>query len=156
MTDPGTRAPALPPRWIIRAIWRGHRTLYRATGGRIGLSRPTPAKAGIMRLRTTGRASGRERAVMLCYLEDGASLATLAMNGWGAAAPAWSLNLRAHPDAEVDLVDGSRRVRARVAQGAERDRLWTIIAGARGWGEDLEALAALRSRETDVVVLDPR
>jgi hypothetical protein len=34
----------------------------------------------------------------------------MAINGWGDAEPAWWLNLQAHPDATVDIVDGSRRV----------------------------------------------
>lgn len=150
------RTPTLPPRWIIRAIWKAHRTLYRVTGGRLGLSRPTATKAGLMRLRTTGRTSGLERVVILCYIEAGDDLVTLAMNGWGAAAPAWSLNLRANPDADVDLVDGSRPVRAHTATGAERERLWTSISRVHGWGDDLDALAALRPDETAVVVLERR
>lgn len=153
-TAPAT--PSLPPRWIIRAIWRSHRTLYRVTGGRLGLSRPTSTKAGMMRLRTVGRTSGQERVVILCYIEQGDDLVTLAMNGWGAAAPAWSLNLRAHPDAEVDLVDGTRPVSARIADGAERDRLWEAAGKVHGWGDDLDAFAALRSQQTEVVVLEPR
>ena len=52
--------PSLPPRWIIRTIWRSHRMLYRVTGGRLGLSRPTGSKAGMMRLRTIGRTTGEE------------------------------------------------------------------------------------------------
>jgi len=148
--------PSLPPRWIIRTIWRSHRMLYRATGGRLGLSHPTPSKAGMMRLRTIGRTSGQEREVIVCYIERGDDLITLAMNGWGTAAPAWSLNLRTHPDAEVDLVDGSRPVRARVATGAERAQLWAAADAVQGWGDDLDAFAALRTAETAVIVLEPR
>ena len=151
-----TAAPRTPPRWIIRTIWRAHRTLYRATGGRLGLSRPSPTKAGLMRLRAIGRSSGIERAVILCYVQHDEAIVTLAMNGWGAAAPSWSLNLLAHPDAEADLVDGPRRVRARVATGAEREELWRLAGSVGGWGDDLDAFAALRPGDTDVVVLDPR
>jgi len=149
-------APSLPPRWIVRSIWRAHRLLYRVTAGRLGLSRPSTRRAGLMRLRTVGRRSGRERAVILCYVQDGADLVTLAMNGWGAASPAWWLNLRALPEAEADLPDGVRRVRARAATGAERDRLWGLVGSVQGWGEDLDSLAALRPAETAVVVLEPR
>jgi Domain of unknown function (DUF385). len=76
----------------------------------------------------------------------------MAMNGWGAAEPAWWLNLQAHPDATVRTRDGVRQVRARRAQGAERERLW-----AR-WAEidkNLDAYAALRPAETAVVVFEP-
>ncbi|QTE30492.1 nitroreductase/quinone reductase family protein [Pengzhenrongella sicca] len=156
MSATTSSTPTLPPRWIIRTIWRAHRLLYRVTAGRLGLSRPTAARAGFLRLRTVGRTSGRERAVIVCYVEDGARLVTLAMNGWGAGAPAWWLNLQAAPDAEVDLRDGARRVHATAATGAERDRLWTLLDAVQGWGDDLDAMAALRPDQTTVVVLEPR
>ncbi len=43
------------------------------------------------------------------------------MNGWADAEPAWWLNLRAQPETIVELKDGPRAVRARVAAGAERE-----------------------------------
>jgi deazaflavin-dependent oxidoreductase (nitroreductase family) len=107
----------------------------------------------MMRLRTVGRRSGSERAAIVAYFEDGPRLVTIAMNGWGDAEPAWWLNLLDHPDASVDLVDGSTRgVRARAANGDERTRLWTRW---QHYDKDLDRHAALRSRETAVVVLDP-
>jgi F420H(2)-dependent quinone reductase len=75
------------------------------------------------------------------------------MNGWADGEPAWWLNLQAHPDASVDLVDGPRLVRARVANGAERTRLW---GRWRETDAKLDAYAALRSSETAVVLLESR
>ena len=46
------------------------------------------------------------------------------MNGWADKEPAWWLNLQAQPDTTVELADGTRAVRARIAAGAERERLW--------------------------------
>jgi hypothetical protein len=63
------------------------------------------------------------------------------------------LNLQAHHDASVVLVDGPRPVRARAAKGDERSRLWGR------WREidaKLDAYAALRSSETAVVILESR
>ena len=147
------RAPRLPPRWFVRSAWVAHRALYRTTGGRLGLRRPTPTQWGMMRLRTTGRHSGKERSAILGYHEDGPNLVTLAMNGWAAGEPAWWLNLQEHPDATVDLVDGPRAVRARAAQADERARLW---AGWRDVGDDVDAYATLRPSDTAVVILEPR
>jgi len=65
-------------------------------------------------------------------------------------------NLLAQPDATVDLKDGSRPIRARVAQGAERTRLWARFDEFASWGTDLDAYARRRSHETAVVVLEPR
>jgi hypothetical protein len=77
----------------------------------------------------------------------------MAMNGWGEGEPAWWLNLQAHPDAEVELVDGHRLVTGRAAEGEERGRLWAHLEEI---DENLDAYAALRPTETAVVVLEPR
>lgn len=105
-----------------------------------------------MRVKTIGRRTGKERIAILGYYEDGPNLVTLAMNGWGEAEPAWWLNLQAHPDASVDLADGSRAVRGRAAVGEERARLW---ARWREVGDDVDAYATRRPCETAVVVLEP-
>jgi deazaflavin-dependent oxidoreductase (nitroreductase family) len=110
----------------------------------------------MMRLTTLGRRSGQPRVAIIGYYEDGPNLVTLAMNGWAHTEPAWWLNLQARPDTTVDLPDGSRAVRARAAAGAERERLWTSFRDYPGWGDDLDALATGRPKETAVVVLEPR
>ena len=135
-----TTEPRLPPRWFIRVAWAVHRALYWITGGRLGLRKPTPAKWGMMRLRTVGRRSGTPRAAILGYFEDGPDLVTMAMNGWGEREPAWWLNLQSQPDITVELVDGPRAVHGRAATPDERERLW-----AR-WAEYDEGLDAYASR----------
>ena len=155
-TEP-KRAPRLPPRWFIRSAWVVHRAIHRFTVGRRGLATPTPGgKFGYLRLRSVGRRSGLERAAILGYYEDGPNLITLAMNGWADAEPAWWLNLQAHPDAIVELKNGSRAVRARAAAGEERARLWAQMRDYSGYGDDVDSYATLRSSETAVVVLEPR
>lgn len=147
------RSPYLPPRWFIRGAWAVHRALYSISGGRLGLGKPTEKTYGTLRLHTTGRKSGAERVAMLGYFEDGPNLFTLAMNGWGEPEPAWWLNLQANPDATIDLPGGPREIRARIATGDERTRLWSEIERRNA---DLDGYAARRSRETAVVVFEPR
>jgi deazaflavin-dependent oxidoreductase (nitroreductase family) len=145
-----------PPRIVIRTFWALHRAAYRVTGGRFGLSRPEAGqKFGMLRLDTVGRRSGQPRMTMVGYYPDGENLVTLAMNGWADTEPAWWLNLQARPDTTVVLPDGPRAVRARAATGAERGRLWARFRDFPGWGDDLDGLAARRSIETAVVVLEP-
>ena len=142
----------LPPRWFVVLAWHAHRRLVQKSAGRRGLWRPKPNGWGALRLTTTGRRTGQQRQVLVGYLEDGADLVTMAMNGWGAADPAWWLNLQAHPEATAQTKDGLRRVHARRAAGAERDRLWSR------WSEvdkNLDAYAARRPTQTAVVVLEP-
>ncbi len=146
-----------PPRLVVRSAWVLHRAMYRFSGGRIGLSRPEAGeKFGMMRLTTLGRRSGQARVSIVGYYENGPNLVTLAMNGWADAEPAWWLNLQSHPYTTVDLADGPRAVRARAAMGEERERLWSKFCDYPGWGDDIDALAARRSKETAVVVLSPR
>ena len=143
----------LPPRWVKRRAWFLHRRVYRLTRGRLGLWRPKPDGWGAMRVTVTGRRTGIDRSVILGYFEDGPALVTMAMNGWEAEEPAWWLNLQAHPDARVELVDGPRLVTSRAAGAEERDRLW---ARWREIDEHLDAYAARRPTETAVVVMEPR
>jgi deazaflavin-dependent oxidoreductase (nitroreductase family) len=151
------RTQRLPPRLLVRTAWVLHRALYSITGGRFGLQRPRAGgRFGMMRLESLGRRSGQPRVAILGYYEDGPNLVTMAMNGWADAEPAWWLNLQAHPDATVDLADGERAVRARAAAGEDRARLWAGFRDYPGWGTGIDALAARRSRETAVVVLEPR
>ena len=163
MTDTASGAPAavpapapkLPPRWFVRSAWVVHRALYRVTGGRFGLARPRPGKFGMLRLQTIGCRSGQPRIAIVSYYEEGDALVTMAMNGWADAHPAWLHNLRAQPDASVDLPDGPRLVRAREVTGLERERL---LAGFDAFheGPAMAEYERARRRATPVIVLEPR
>ena len=147
------RPVRLPPRWVITNAWKAHRALYRTTHGRRGVWPPGKRGWGVLQLSVVGRRSGRDRAVLLGYLEDGPDLVVLAMNGWGNGEPAWWLNLQAHPGATLQLAGAPpHRVSAHAAQGAERERLW---ARWRAVEVNLDEYAARRSTPTAVVVLAP-
>ena len=147
-------APKLPPAWFKHLFWRGHRAVHRLSGGRFLWTPASRRGWGALRLTTVGRRSGEDRTVIIGYIEDGADLVALAMNGWDEGHPAWWLNLEAHPDATVRLSHQlPRPVRARAATGEERDRLW------QRWAEiddGLDAYAGSRSTVTPVVVFEPR
>jgi deazaflavin-dependent oxidoreductase (nitroreductase family) len=154
MSTAADRSSRRPPSWFVHAAWRAHRALYRLTGGRFLWTTDNKRGWGALRLTTVGRKSGRDRSVIVGYIEDGPNLVTLAMNGWDEGHPAWWLNLEAHPDAVIRLARRDPRpVSARRAVGDERDRLW------RQWIEiepQLDAYADGRSTGTPVVVLEPR
>ncbi len=109
----------------------------------------------MLRLKTVGRHTAKERLAIVGYIEDGSNLVVPAMNGWADPEPAWWLNLQANPNATVELSDGTREVTARPAIGEERARLWASFVGL-GSAAFSDASAALRSRETALVVLEPR
>lgn len=151
MADESNKPGWLPPKWFRRAAWKVHRSLYRVTGGRLGLWRPKPQGWGALHLTAIGRRSGQKRRVILGYFEDGPDYVTLAMNGWIEGEPAWWLNLQANPEATVAVKGGEpQRIRARAAEGEERDRLW---ARWKEIEDDLDGWAAQRSTKAAVVVL---
>jgi F420H(2)-dependent quinone reductase len=145
-------APRLPPAWFKHLFWRVHRFVYRILGARVLWTPQSKRGWGAMHLSAVGRRSGERREVILGYIEDGSSPVVLAMNGWDEGQPAWWLNLEANPDAVIRLKgEPARPVRARRADGDERDRLW------RRWAEideGLDAYAASRSADTPVVVFE--
>jgi F420H(2)-dependent quinone reductase len=147
------RQPRVPPPWFVHTAWRAHRALHRLSGGRFLWTPSNKRGWGALLLTTVGRKTGQDRSVIVGYLDDGADVVTIAMNGWDEGHPAWWLNLQAHPDAVVRLPGQEPRpVRAREAEGPERDRLWQRWALIN---PDLDAYAGRRSTETPVVVLEP-
>src|SRR5437588_9656650 len=87
--------------------------VYRATGGRLF---GRIGRAPVLLLTTTGRRSGRERTAPVLYLDDGERMVVIGSNAGNVHAPAWALNLKAHPDAEVQVRGARWKVRARVAE----------------------------------------
>ncbi|WP_116452521.1 nitroreductase/quinone reductase family protein [Blastococcus litoris] len=148
-----TRPPRVPPSWFVHSAWRFHRALHRFSGGRFLWTPSNERGWGALHLTTVGRRTGRPRGVIIGYLEDGPRLVAIAMNGWEEGHPAWWLNLETHPDAVVRLPgQPPRHVRARLAAGDERERLW---ARWRAVDPRLDGYAGRRSTQTPVVVLEP-
>jgi deazaflavin-dependent oxidoreductase (nitroreductase family) len=131
--------------------WTGklNTPLYRLSRGRIG---GRVGKAPVLLLTTTGRKSGQLRTCPVVYLEDEGRFVVINTNAGNAPRPAWSLNLMANPDAEVEIGSGKRRVRARIAEGEERADLWrkhnVQYSGFDEYAEKLD-------RDIAVFVLDP-
>ncbi|TCJ15954.1 nitroreductase family deazaflavin-dependent oxidoreductase [Rubrobacter taiwanensis] len=126
-----------------------HTLVYRLTGGRVaGRFRG----GGILLLTTTGRKSGKRRTAPLLYVPDGDALVVVASKGGAPNHPAWWLNLRANPEAEVEVSGRKLRVRATEATGPERGRLWQKAVEAYPPYEDYQKKT---SREIPVVVLHP-
>lgn len=109
------------PGWLLRLIGTCHRRLYRLSGGRLGAS----VRGGpVLLLTTIGRRSGRARTWPLCYLPLGDDVVVVASAASAERHPAWFRNLRARPTVRVQLGRETHTMRARVAEGAERARLW--------------------------------
>ncbi|TXI58454.1 nitroreductase/quinone reductase family protein [Mycolicibacterium mageritense] len=105
-----------------RAMGRLHARLYEISGGRF-LPRWF-AGAPVMVLETVGRRSGTKRATPVLYLRDGDAFVVLAANAGADRTPAWWLNLRDAQAGEIVVGCSRIRVRPRLLDGAERNRLW--------------------------------
>ena len=68
--------------------------------------------------------------------------------------PAWFHNLKANPETTIQIGSEVREVRARVATGEERDRLWARFVALYPGSEFYQRNA--RGRTIPIVVLDPR
>jgi F420H(2)-dependent quinone reductase len=133
----------------LRLVGKLNAPLYRASGGRIG---GKLGKAPILLLTTTGRKSGQPRTAPVLYLADGDRFVVINTNAGNAKTPAWSLNLRANPEAEVEVGRKRVRVRARLAEGEERAQLWRRhMEQYSGW----EFYESKLDREIGVFVLEP-
>ena len=134
---------------VIRMGSTAHRGLYRVSGGRLGgrlWSLP------VVMLTTTGRRSGRTRTVPLTGVPVGERVILIASNGGQDHHPGWFLNLRASPSVTAEIEGGRRAMRAHVAAGDERAKLWDRAVGAYpGWGRYQQGT----TRRFPVVVLAP-
>jgi deazaflavin-dependent oxidoreductase (nitroreductase family) len=94
---------------------------FRANGGTVGSNSDGPP---LLLLHTTGAKSGLVRVNPLMYERVGDDLVVFASNMGAPANPAWYHNLRANPDAQVELGTETFSVTARQAGDDERDRIW--------------------------------
>jgi deazaflavin-dependent oxidoreductase (nitroreductase family) len=95
---------------------------FRGNGGRVG----GPFQgAPMLLLHTTGAKSGQERINPLIYQSlDGEAVAVFASNAGRDSHPHWYHNLLASPETTVEIGMEVRAVRARVAEGEEREQIW--------------------------------
>lgn len=124
--------------------------LYRLSRGRIG------SKVGdgpVLLLTTTGRKSGEPRTAPILYLQHGEAMVLIDTNGGNEKLPGWSYNLKAKPQATVEIGREKFPVTARIAAGAERDELWRACNEQYSGFE--EYVEWLDRRTPSVWVLEP-
>ncbi|MDX6668313.1 MAG: hypothetical protein QOK04_1693, partial [Solirubrobacteraceae bacterium] len=128
------------PRHASAAVTRAHAAIIRRSGGRIRRSFLFTGGMPVLVLTTVGRKTGRRRSTPVGYLRHGDAFAVLASNAGSDHPPAWWLNLQAEPDAEL-LADGARHaVRARRADPAAEEALWSEFARLNPGFDEYRAL----------------
>jgi deazaflavin-dependent oxidoreductase (nitroreductase family) len=127
-----------------------HPVLYRWSGGAWALGRSL-GNLTIL-LTTIGRGSGEPRTTAIWAYPDGDALVLVGSYGGNGRTPAWVLNLRARPDAVVQVRREVRALRAREAAGEEYERLWRMVVAAY---PGYAAYLAWVGHAIPLVVLDP-
>lgn len=105
----------------------------------------------LLLLTTRGAKSGRERTNPLAYTRDGERIFVIASKGGAPTNPDWYRNLRANPRVTVEVGPERFEANARVAQGAERRRLYDLQASRMPGFKEYEKRT---SREIPVIVLE--
>ena len=123
--------------------------MYRATGGKLF---GRMGKSPIMLLNTVGRKTGRKRTSPLLYVMDGEDFVIIASKGGAPTHPAWYLNLKANPDATVEVGDRKVRVRAEEVDSEEKVRLWQKMVEMYPTYDDYQRKT---KREIPLLILRP-
>jgi F420H(2)-dependent quinone reductase len=125
-----------------------HALIFRSTDGRAGrVFRGSP----VLLLITMGRKTGKRRTTPLMHLRDGEDFVVVASNGGAPKHPAWFLNLRANPEATVEVGGRKLRVRAQEAGPKEKGRLWPELVAMYPNFQEYQKT----ERELPVIVLRP-
>jgi F420H(2)-dependent quinone reductase len=136
---------------LLRRLMGGHAAVYRATNGVIG--HRFPGSPAVLLLDHVGAKSGKRRTSPLVYAIDGENVILVASKGGYPKNPAWFHNLMANPDTRIQIGSSHRDVHARVAEPAERERLWPKVVDVYGGYEDYQRRT---DREIPLVILEPR
>jgi deazaflavin-dependent oxidoreductase (nitroreductase family) len=142
-----------PGAWVFsNGLHHIDRLLFRLSNGRLsvpGLLNGLP----VVMLRVVGAKSGQPRIVPLVGIRDGDKVVLIGTNFGQPRQPAWSHNLRAHPQVALIRLGGEQPYIAREASLEERERYWKkgdeIYKGYSAYRQ------RVRGREIPIMVLTP-
>jgi deazaflavin-dependent oxidoreductase (nitroreductase family) len=94
---------------------------FRANAGRVG---GNFEGAPLLLLHSTGARSGEERVNPMMYQAVGDGFAVFASKAGADTNPDWLHNVKAHPDATIEVGGETLEVTARVLDADEREPIW--------------------------------
>jgi deazaflavin-dependent oxidoreductase (nitroreductase family) len=122
---------------------------FRANGGKVG---GNFEGAPMLLLHTVGAKSGQPRVNPMMYQKVPEGYAVFGSKGGAPTNPAWYHNLLAHPRVQAEIGTETLDLVARVADGEERDRIWSAQKAAYPGFADYESRT---SRQIPVIILRP-
>lgn len=120
---------------------------FRANSGQVG---GQFAGAPLLLLHTVGARSGEPRVNPVMYQAIDGGYAVFASKAGAPSNPDWYYNLLAQPRVRAEIGSADVELMARVATGAERDRIWSAQKAAYPGFAEYEAQT---TREIPVVIL---
>ena len=135
--------------FAVNVAWKVDPALLKLTRGRFSTAGPLP----VALLESRGARSGLPRRNATLYFHDGERVTIVASKRGAPEHPAWYHNVRAHPEVTLYLRRRTGRYRARVVEGAERERLWKLITELNPGYDIYRARAS--NRQIPVVALSP-
>ncbi len=125
---------------------------FRANGGKVG---GAFEGAPLLLLHHRGARTGTERVNPLAYQPAGTSFAVFGSKAGGPHDPHWFLNLKAHPETQIEVGNETIDVTAREVTGAERQEIWDrqkqLMPGFAEYEDKTEGI-----RQIPVVLLERR
>lgn len=106
--------------YLLRLAPRIDKVVIPRTKGR--LSSAGLDKVGLVT--STGAKTGTSRTHPLALIDDGGALLAIGSNYGRPPHPAWSANLIAHPECEIEFRGPKAPYRAEVLAGDEREKAW--------------------------------
>ena len=123
---------------------------FRDNAGRVG---GMFEGAKMLLLHHTGAKSGAERVAPLVYLPDGDHYVIFASKGGAPENPAWYHNIKAKPDAKIEVGEQTVEVEVQEAHGDERERLYAAQVAVM---PQFAEYAEKTDRLIPVLVLSPK
>lgn len=152
----GTTAKPIDPRMngAIRAVMKLYTRLnvfvYRASSGR--LMNRFPNGSPICLVTMTGAKTGKRRTIPLIHVPRGDDVILVASQGGMSTNPLWYYNIKANPEVAITADGRTRRMRARLADKAEKAAVWP---GAVAVYPDFDDYQARTTRDIPVFVCSP-
>jgi deazaflavin-dependent oxidoreductase (nitroreductase family) len=122
---------------------------FRANGGKVG---GNFEGAPLLLLHTTGAKTGRERVNPMMYRKVDGGYAVFASKAGAPTNPDWYHNLVANPHVQAEIGSTTVALTARVADHAERERIWGAQKADYPGFADYEQKT---TRQIPVVILEP-
>ncbi len=139
---------------VMRLVTRITVPLYRLLGGGFAAKMHPSSAPEAFLLTTRGRKSGRLRTVVLSYIRDAEGIIVVGSNGGLPADPQWTGNLRANPEATVQIGRETIPVLARFTEGEE----WTALREqiTADWPNSYGAVLRAAKRAVPIIRLERR